>query len=141
MPETDQLVILANGNRVNVSQAEIGEFLTELSAPLANPYWRHSGLLSEAEVMEYLSGEGGKNKLRKIARYLLIYTENLAFTAYLFDKAEGKPDQGKELNMPAVEKLRGLYRAVTDRCQGREGIARLVHEMESVCLEIGADPL
>jgi len=133
-------MILANRSKVKVSVSEIQEYVTEVPCPIPNPYWRYSELLTEEEVMRYLAGESDKDKLQKIARYILIFTENLAFTAHLYDKSEGH-DNGRKLNMPALEKLRGFYRTISNGQQTRDGIARLVHEMESVCLEIGAGPL
>jgi len=133
-------MILANENRVKVSLGEIQEFITEGPSPIANAYWRYSELLTEQEVMRFLAGESNKEELQKIARYLLIFTENISFSAYLFDKSEGKPDQTKEFNMPAVKKLRELYQQIKDD-RHTMGLYRLVSEMESLCLEIGVDPL
>jgi len=134
-------MILANGNRVKVSLEEVRDFITEMPCPIANASWRHSELLTEQEVMSFLAGHSDKEELQKIARYLLIFTENIAFAAYLFDKAEDKPDQTKEFNMPAIKKLRELYQQVKDNRHTMMGLYRLVSEMESMCLEIGADPL
>lgn len=134
-------MILANGNKVKVTLGEIRNFITEMPTPIPNAYWRYSELLSEDEVMRFLAGESNQEELQKIARYLLIYTENLAFSAYLFNKAKGKPDQTKDFNIPAVRKLRRFYRAVKDNRQMTKVLARLVREMGNICLEIGADPL
>jgi len=133
-------LILANGQTVKVSLKELRDFITAMPSPIPNAYWRHSELLTEQEVMRFLAGESSREELKKVARYLLIYTENLAFTAHLYDKSEGH-NGSRDLNMPALEKLRGFYRTISNGRQSRDGIARLVNEMESVCLEIGADPL
>lgn len=141
MPETGKeryKMILANGSKVKVTLKEIRDFITEMPSPIPNAYWRHSELLSEEEVMRFLKRESSEDEVRKIARYLLIYTENLAFTGYLFDKSESKPDQTREFNIPALKKLRELYQKVKDN---RHDISPLVNEMESVCMQIGADPL
>lgn len=134
-------VILANGKTVKVSLGEIRDFITEMPTTLPNPDWHYSELLTEDEVMRFLKGEGSQKDLKKVAQYILIYTENLAFTAYLFDKAEGKPDQTREFNMPAVKKLREIHRRVTENQQTAEALAGDVHEMENICLKIGVDPL
>jgi len=133
-------LILANGSKVKVTLGEMSEFIREIPCLVPNPYWRYSELLTEEEVMRYLAGESNEEELRKIARYILIYTENLAFTAHLYDKSEGH-DNGREFNMPAVERLREIYHRVTEDPRIAEELAGDVHEMESVCLEIGADPL
>jgi len=122
-------MILANGDKVKVTLGEMREFISEMPCPVPNPYWRYSELLTEQEVMKFLAGESSQEELKKVARYLLIFTENIAFAAHLYDKSEGH-DNGREFNMPALEKLRGFYRTISN---GR-------HEMESICLEIG-DPL
>lgn len=129
---------LANGKDVEVSQEEVNEFITQVLIP--NPDWRHSGLLTLEEAMRYLEGKSTLDDLRKVARYILIYEENLTFTAFLFDKANGESERTKEFNMWVIKKLRGLYRKVSDNTQVLE-ISQTVHEMENTCLEIGADPL
>ena len=132
-------LILANGKHVEASQEEVNEFITQILFPNAD--WRHSGLLTQEEVMRFLAGESNETELKKVARYILTYTENLYFTAYLFDKADGEPERTKEFNTPAVKKLREIYRRVTENQRTIEEIAGDVYEMENTCLEIGADPL
>jgi len=130
---------LANGKTVEVSQDEVNEFITKILVP--NPDWHYSGLLTQVEVMRYLKGESTQDELKKVARYILIYEENLTFTAFLFDKSEGHPDQGRLFNMPVVKKLRELYQKVNDITHQAPDISQAVHEMENICMEIGADPL
>jgi hypothetical protein len=130
---------LMNSKEVDVTPEEMQEFITEIL--LQNPDWRHSGLLTPMEWTRYLQGRSTPDELLKVARYLLIYTENLSFTAYLFDKSEGHPESGKEFNMPVVKKLRELYRVTKDMVTTQKGRANNVHEMERLCLSIGTDPL
>jgi hypothetical protein len=132
-------LLLMNGQRVEVSQEEVNEFITQIL--LQNAHWHHSGLITEDERMRYLKGESTMDEFKKVARYFLIYIENLSFTAFLFDKADGKPERTKEFNMPAIKKLRGLYRGMTENQRTAEELAGDVYEMENTCLEIGADPL
>lgn len=132
-------LILANGASVEVSQEEVNEFITQGLIP--NPDWRHSGLLTPMEWTRYLQGRSTHDELKKVAQYILIYIENLSFTAYLFDKSEGHPDQGKEFNMPIVKKLRELYQKVSDIGHQATDIFQDVHEMENLCMETGTDPL
>ena len=130
-------MILANGNKVKVSLGEVHDFITVMPTPIPNAYWRYSELLTEEEVMRFLAGESTREELQKVARYLLIYTENLAFNAYLFNKANGGDPEGtKEFSMPTVKKLRELYQKAKDNPS-----METVYEMQSVCLKIGADPL
>ena len=132
-------MILANGQDVEVSQEEIEEFITQLLIP--NPDWRHSKQLTEREVVKYLQSESSPDELKKVAKYLIICIENLAFSAYLFAKAEGKSDESKEFNMPALKKLRELYHKATEAQQSAKELAGNVYEMENVCMGIGTDPL
>ena len=132
-------ITLMNGARVEVSQEEVNEFITQELIP--NPDWHHSGLLTQKEWMRYLKGESSQDDLRKVARYILIYMENLSFTGYLFDKAEGEPERTKEFNMPVLKKLREIYRRMTENQRTAKKLAGDVWGMENICMEIGADPL
>ena len=132
-------IILMNGARIEVSLEEVSEFITFFLMP--NPQWRHSGLLSQEEVMKFLKEESTQDELKKVARYILIYMENLSFTGYLFDKSEGEPQRTKEFNMPAVKKLRELYRRMTENHRTAKELVGDVWEMENICMELGADPL
>lgn len=132
-------LILTNNKRVEVSQEEVSEFITQILVP--NPYWRHSGLLTEERWARFLKGESTRDELNKVARYILIYMENLSFTAYLFDKADGELERTREFNMPVIKKLRELYQKIIDNSHKTPLISQLVNEMENTCLEIGADPL
>ena len=132
-------LILMNGQRVEVSQEEVSEFITFFLVP--NPQWRHSGLLTEKEWMRYLKEESTQDELKKVARYILIYMENLSFTGYLFDKSEGEPQRTKEFNMPAVKKLREIYRRMTENQRTAKELVGDVWEMENICMELGASPL
>ena len=130
---------LANGKNVEVSQEEVNEFITQIL--IQNPDWLQSGLLTEEEVMRYLKDEGSRDDLKKVARYILVYKENQAFLGYLFDKADGEPERNKEFNMPVVKKLRELYALCATKGQSYQRPSDIVHEMENLCMETGADPL
>lgn len=132
-------VVLANGKAVEVSQDEMEEFITQLVLP--NAYWLYTGQVSEEEVMRFLGGESSVDELKKIARYLLTFAENTAFSAYLFDKADGEPDRTREFNMPALKKLRELHQKVIDSPQASTDLSQTVWEMENVCMGIGLDGL
>jgi hypothetical protein len=132
-------IVLMNGAQLEVSQEEIREYITQLLIP--NPDWHHSGLLTREEVERYLKDEASPEDLKRVARYILIYEENLAFSGYLFDKADGEPERTKEFNMPTLKKLRAIYLRVITSPQNAKELAGDVHEMENTCLETGADPL
>jgi hypothetical protein len=128
-----------NDQEVEISQEEIYEFITQVLIP--NPDWRHSGLLSPMEWTRYVQGRSTPDELVKVARYILVYMENLSFTAYLFDKSEGHPDQGKEYNMPVVKRLREIYHLVKEMATTQAERTGDVHEMVNLCMTIGTDPL
>jgi len=118
------LVKLARGTPLEISTCQACTDYDEMgppvpreeqgwNCPVPNPYWRYSELLTEQEVMKFLAGESSQEELKKVARYLLIFTENIAFAAHLYDKSEGH-DNGREFNMPALEKLRGFYRTISN---------------------------
>lgn len=130
---------LMNGKEVEVSQEEVNEFITQIL--LQNPHWRYSGLLTPMEWTRYIQDRSPQDELRKVARYILINFENLSFTGYLFDKADGEPERTKEFNMPVLKKLRDIYRRVSEDRRSPKELAGDVHEMENLCLEIGASPL
>ena len=132
-------VVLVNGARVEFSQEELDEFITQEIIP--NPYWCYSGLLTREEVTGYLHNEVSRELHIKIARYILIYQENLAFTGYLFDKAEGQPDKTRVFNLPVLNKLRDLYQKVSQLPRTAGEVDSDVHAMENLCLETGGDPL
>lgn len=129
---------LMNGKEVEVSQEEIAEFISEVLMP--NPFWSHSQLLGKEEAMAYLKGESTQEGLRKVARYILIFFENLSFSGYLFDKAEGE-HLTEEFNKPVINKLREIYLRVTKEQRTIEELAGDVHEMENLCTEMGAGPM
>lgn len=131
---------LANGAKVDVSPEEMGEFITQVL--MANPYWRYSGLLNEDEVTRFLlKATNDKAELVKIARYILIHFENLSLACYLFDKSEGHPEQGKEFNMPVIQKLRDIYQKVRDNTHDVTDMWESVWEMENLCIGQGGSPI
>jgi hypothetical protein len=130
---------LMNGRNVEVSKEELNEFITQVLAP--NPYWRYTGMLNEEIVERYFKGEIPAAELAAIARYFLVFIENLTFTGYLLDKSESGPGNTKEFNMPVITKLRQMYKDLNANHRPLKELAGDVHEMENACLEIGADPL
>lgn len=135
-------IILANGYIVEAIEAEVRDFITESGVPVPNAYWKYSGLLSEEEVTRFIKGEKNPDEMKKLARYILIYIENLVFRACLFNKAKGgNPDAPKEFGMPKVKRLRKLYQNAQESKQPVPNIHSIVDEMLKVCLEIGVDPL
>lgn len=118
---------------------ECQDFITGALVP--NPQWRYSGLLGQDQVMRYLKGEATLQDARAVIGYILIYQENLSLTAYLFSKATSvkEAEESKEYNLPVLKKIRALAAlASTDKI---DRLNQIAHEMENLCLEVGADPL
>lgn len=128
-----------NGQIVEVSGEELNEFITQVLAP--NPYWEYTGMLSNEMVERYFKGESTAAELAAIARYILVFIENLTFTCYLLDKSETWPGNTKELNMPVIMKLRQMYKDMNANHRPLKELAGDVHEMENACIAIGADLL
>ncbi len=130
---------LMNGKQVELTRPEFDEFISDVMVP--NPQWQHSGLLDKEEVARYLSGRATVQDLHKVARYILVYQENLTLTAYLFAKAESQnnANDSKSYNLPYLMKIRAMHSlAATEKINLLNKIA---HKMENICLEVGADPL
>lgn len=132
-------LILANQKRVEVSKEEMQQFITVVL--ITNPYWRQTRQLSEDEVQRFVARASTDAEIRKVARYTLIFAENVAFSAYLFDKADGIPDRTRELNLPAIKKLRDLYQKMLDNRQTMMDLCHIMDQMLGICLRIGVDPL
>lgn len=135
------IVRLMNGKEVAITQEETARFITEEPACavdyrvnnlplLVNPYWLWSGQLSQGEADRYVAGDSTPALLDKIARYLLVYAEQTAHTAFMFDKAEGNLPGTGEFNLPVVEKLRELRKT--------KPITRdTIFEMERLMTDLG----
>jgi hypothetical protein len=130
---------LMNGKQVELSEPEFDEFISDVMVP--NPQWRNSQLLEEVEVTRYLKNEATTEDLKKVIRYILVYQENLALTAYLFIKVndQKEADTSKKYNIETLMKLRSLKSlANTDKLNI---LNRIAHRMENLCMESGADPI
>ncbi|MDD5045141.1 MAG: hypothetical protein PHG51_06345 [Candidatus Omnitrophica bacterium] len=131
---------LMNGKEVEASQDEIDEFISQKLIP--NPDWRYNpSLLSREEWDRYMQGMSSVVELKKVAKYILTYFENLSLTSYLFEKADGNMIISREINLAAIKAIREIYKRLTDPARPEKDIAGDVHEMEDQCMEVGADPL
>jgi hypothetical protein len=130
---------LANGKKVEVSQEEIDAYITQELIP--NPYWIYSGLLTTEEVMRFLQKESTEDELRKIARYLLVFIENLSFTGYLFDRSAGQLGMTTELNMPVGAEVREMYKRIESSDRTFEELSGDAYEIVNKLRSIGVDGL
>lgn len=124
--------LLANGDTVDATIEEMQEFITG-SVAVSNPHWRYSQELTKDEVMRFLKRESTRAELERIAKYILLYAENLTFTGHLFDKSLGTGGQSKEFNMPVLMQLREISQGKIDW--------ETVWQMENMCMSIGIGPL
>jgi len=129
---------LRDGTQVFVGKDEVEEFVTEILTP--NPYWRFSGLLVEAEVIQFLNNEANVLTLERVALYVLVYVENMAFSAWLIIKqreGEERAEDYKEFVMPVIKKLREMYLDIKENGVTEEKVWAMMRE----ALKAGFDPL
>ena len=104
-----------------------------------NPYWRYSGLLDEETLRAYLEGSEEPEVLRAVARYTLIYVENMAFSVFIGIMLTDGVDEAMgylKWMEPTLAALRSMWR----RVRGRPS-RKLVEEMVWKAIEVGLDPL
>ena len=127
--------ILANGRRVRVRHELVKSIVT---TRLSNRYyWAYTPDVREA-VKLFLDGYRGECLLRKVAWYILYYTENHVLTTYLYilvNDGEHEADRYLNLMFKLLEKLRDIYKSV---CRKPE--AEKVHAMVFEVLRYGIDP-
>ena len=109
-------------------------------------YWRHCpGLgLTRDDVLRFLracvkNSDLPMDFLERIAYYILLYSENTAFSAFLMTLAHDGKDAAKEYMdyiMPCLEELRRLYH--TGRSRGFTTM--LVRKMLTTCMDYSIDP-
>ncbi len=128
------------GKTVKVPEEVIREVIT---VELTNCfYWSCPNIdVDYSDVMEFLGGSRDPELLRRIARYILVYTENLVLPNYVYmkasmgsEKARAYLDSMKSLLM----KLRRLYRILNMEPYGM--YRELVDQMLQTCLDHGIDP-
>ena len=104
-----------------------------------NPYWRYSGLLDEETLRAYLEGSEEPEVLRAVARYTLIYVENMAFSVFIGIMLTDGVDEAMgylKWMEPTLAALRSMWR----RVRGRPS-RKLVEEMVWKAIDVGLDPL
>lgn len=142
------------GKAIAVPKQTIAIFLSEGIYAL-NPYWRYSGLLDKDDVLklaECLRLLGLKLEcnlrpelIRKIARYILIYAENIQFMNFLsaseamiiHNDREGREiEEFLKYAIPFLFELRELYRRIVMDPQ-----PEMLVKMLDFCLQNGLDPM
>jgi len=151
---SDILYLRSNltGNIIAIPKTTAELFLSERVLAL-NPYWKANKLLSVDEVrtfVEYMIQKEVGNSydmpdelVKKIARYVLIYAENIAFSvAVTYAEQSAMSHNVKDLVgyiqfiMPFLEQLREMFRMVKEKPD-----PEIVNEMILLCLNYGMDPL
>lgn len=134
--------LLMTGKEVVVSEAEIRE-IVKSGMVIANPYWVYSGLLREDEVIAYLNHKADVDILKRIAKYILVFVENLALTNYMFLLAENREEAEEYLNSQKqlLNFSEQLNTSVQTGTRSLEELEELVRSMISKCMTFGIDPL
>ena len=96
--------------------------------------------LDYSGVMDFLEGKRDPELLKRIARYILVYAENLILSNYVYQRAlnPGNADRYLESMKPLLEELRRLYGPL--RRKPYDVYRPLVDEMLNLCLRYGIDP-
>jgi len=136
--QPDPLHMNYMGVSIVITKRAVRLFITtDILTP--NPYWRYSGLLDEETVRAYLDGSEEPEVLRAVARYTLIYVENMALSVFIgIMLTEGVDEAMGYLKWmePTLAMLRSTWRRVR-----REPSRKLVEEMVWKAIDVGLDPL
>ena len=92
------------------------------------------------EVADFLEGKRDPSLLERIARYILVYAENLVLSNYVYQRAlnPNSADKYLESMKPFLQELRRLYGLLDENHCDSHRV--LVDEMLSLCLRHGIDP-
>jgi len=122
-----------------------GELVKEIiSIELTNCF--HWGCLGSGldyvDVVRFMHGDNDPDLLRGIARYILVYAENLVLTTVVYLKVidPGKVEAYLEDMMDVLESLREKYREVKGFTGDLMELRTLVEQMLNICLSAGLDP-
>ncbi len=124
---------------VEVSEDVVKEII---SVELANCFhWRCPNIdLEYSGVMDFLEGKRDPVLLKRVARYILVYAENLVLTNYVYQRIlnPGNADRYLESMKPFLKELRRLYGLLQRKPY--DAYRPLVDEMLNLCLRYGIDP-
>jgi len=130
----EDLVFSVMGTKVSVSKSIVRRIVTTELSPL--PHWEASDYLSTEEVEAFFGGASGSQLMKRIAKYILFYAENIVFATFLLllaGEGKGRAEEYLDRHMELLETLR----RIADKEEvGRED----VEEMISLCLRHGIDP-
>jgi hypothetical protein len=130
-------MILANGQEVKVSEEEMKKFITIMPAPIPNPFWEYSEILTKEEVERYLKGTASLDELKTIGKYMVVFFENIAFAGYLTGKAQGeKPNLSEQFNVPELVKARKMNEEL-QQATDLKVAKRLCGDIDHLCTEVG----
>ncbi len=94
------------------------------------------------DVVRFMHGDKNPVLLRRIARYILVYAENLVLTTVVYLKVidSGKVEAYLEDMRDVLESLREKYREVKGFTGDPMELRTLVDQMLHICLSAGLDP-
>ena len=122
-----------------------GELVREIiSLELTNCFhWGCPGSgLDYVDVVRFMHGDNDPDLLRRVARYILVYAENLVLTTVVYLKVidPGKVEAYLEDMRGVLERLREKYREVKEFTGDSMELRTLVEQMLHICLSAGLDP-
>jgi len=136
--QPDVLAMNYMGIHVFITKRTVELFITtDILTP--NPYWRWSGLLDESTILAYLKGSEDPEVLKKIARYVLIYVENMAFNVFMDLMLTEGVDRAMsyfDWMTPTLTTIRNIWEQVK-----KKPSRKLVEEMVKTAIQVGLDPL
>jgi len=124
---------------VKVSVKEIEEFITTV---LTNtPYWAVGNWLSKGEVLRFLDGDVDHKLLDRVSEYMLMWAENIRFSAYLLSLAFNNrwTNEDKRRVLEELKELRKLVKKIKkERDLNRKH--ELTKKLLSKLIDKGLDP-
>ncbi len=126
---------------VEISEKLVKEIITiELSNCF---HWGCMGSgIDYIDVVRFMHGDTDPDLLRRIARYILVYAENLVLTtiAYMKILNPGRTEAYLEDMKGVLESLRRKFRKVKGFIGDPVELRALVEQMLYTCLQNGIDP-
>jgi len=126
--------------KILVPASIVRKIVTTELCPL--PHYMFSKYLSRDEVLAFLKGARGAWLMRKVARYILFYAENIVLTTFLMlIEIEGRRRTEKAVKAKKyvdhhIKLLEALRRIASKEKISREDVERMIE----LCLKHGIDP-
>ena len=132
--------VISNNREIYVSNYELKEIITtELSN---NIYYKHNNVLKDINLLLFFQKSlFCLEKLKRIAYYILFFTENIVFTSYIYSKSLDLNDALNylESQKKLLKNLRILYYEIKKSRNYKE-IYKNIDKMINYCRDFAIDP-